>query len=168
MAYPPTVSDFKARFTRDFGQYGKAGGDHVTDNDIQNTQTWLDTLASSQRKFKRAYHETTFMGATSESTWLAATLAGYTPGKPVNCVENRDLTGPEAYGETTLLFRTGRKLIWRTETSGSCDAIKRGDALITHQYSSRLCQGDIARTADLRAGFQTGSCVIGEFVPYRK
>lgn len=99
---------------------------------------------------------------------LEETLAGYTPGKPVNCVDNRDLRGPEAYGETTLLFRASRKLIWRTETSGSCDDIKRGDALITHQYSSRLCQGDIARTADLRAGFQTGSCVIGEFVPYRK
>ncbi len=99
---------------------------------------------------------------------LEETLAGYTAGKPVNCVENRDLRGPEAYGETTLLFRASRKLIWRTETSGSCDDIKRGDALITHQFSSRLCQGDIARTADLRAGFQTGSCAIGEFVPYRK
>ena len=99
---------------------------------------------------------------------LEETLAGYTPGKPVTCVDNRDLQGPEAYGETTLLFRASRKLIRRTETSGSCDDIKRGDALVTHQFSRRLCQGDIARTADLRAGFQTGSCVIGEFVPYRK
>lgn len=99
---------------------------------------------------------------------LEETLAGYTPGKPVDCVPNRDLNGPEAYGETTLIFRTGRSFIWRTETSGSCDDVKRGDALITHQFSSRLCKGDIARTADLRAGFSTGSCVIGEFVPYRK
>ncbi len=112
--------------------------------------------------------ETQFRAQARDAAQLQETLAGFTPGKPVNCVENRDLTGPEAYGETTLLFRTGRKLIWRTETNGSCDAIKRGDALITHQYTSRLCQGDIARTADLRAGFQTGSCVIGEFVPYRK
>lgn len=99
---------------------------------------------------------------------LDETLAGYTPGKPVTCVESRDLRGPEAYGETTLLFRASRKLIWRTETSGSCDDIKRGDALITNQFSSRLCSGDIARTANLQAGFSTGSCVIGEFVPYRK
>lgn len=99
---------------------------------------------------------------------LEETLAGYTPGKPVTCVENRDLRGPEAYGENTLIFRASRKLIWRTETSGSCDDVKRGDALITHQFSSRLCKGDIARTANLQAGFSTGSCVIGEFVPYRK
>jgi len=99
---------------------------------------------------------------------LEETLAGYTPGKPVNCVENRDLRGPEAYGEHTLLFRTSRKLIWRTETSGSCDAVAHGDALITNQFSSRLCQGDIARTANLQVGFESGSCAIGEFVPYRK
>lgn len=99
---------------------------------------------------------------------LEEALAGYTPGKPVNCVESRDLRGPEAYGETTLIFRTSRKLIWRTETSGSCDDVKRGDALVTRQYGSRLCKGDIARTANLQAGFSTGTCVIGEFVPYRK
>ena len=99
---------------------------------------------------------------------LEETLAGYTPGKPVNCVENRDLRGPEAYGEHTLLFRTSRKLIWQTETSGSCDAVAHGDALITNQFSSRLCQGDIARTANLQVGFESGSCAIGEFVPYRK
>lgn len=51
----------------------------AADSDVQNTQTWLDNLASTKRKFKAAYHETTFMGATAESTWLASTLAGYTP-----------------------------------------------------------------------------------------
>lgn len=35
MAYPPTVDDFKARFTRDFGPYGNPGGDSVTDADIK-------------------------------------------------------------------------------------------------------------------------------------
>ena len=99
---------------------------------------------------------------------LDEALAGYTPGTPVNCVESRDLRGPEAYGEHTLIFRASRKLIWRTETSGSCDDVKRGDALVTRQYTSRLCKGDIARTANLQAGFSTGTCVIGEFVPYRK
>lgn len=99
---------------------------------------------------------------------LEETLTGFTPGTPVNCVENRDLRGPEAYGEHTLIFRASRKLIWRTETSGSCDEVKRGDALVTRQFGSRLCKGDIARTANLQAGFSTGTCVIGEFVPYRK
>lgn len=99
---------------------------------------------------------------------LDEALAGYTPGTPVNCVESRDLRGPEAYGENTLIFRASRKLIWRTETSGSCDDVKRGDALVTRQFGSRLCKGDIARTANLQAGFSTGTCVIGAFVPYRK
>lgn len=95
-------------------------------------------------------------------------LAGYSAGEPRSCVESRDLRGPEAYGETTLIFREGRRTIWRTETSGGCDKAGR-DALITRQFgTSRMCRGDIARTADLTAGFPTGSCSFGDFVPYRK
>lgn len=97
---------------------------------------------------------------------LDTLLAGYTAGKPQSCVENRNLDGPRAYGESTLIFRDGRTL-WRTEAPG-CDEAGR-DALITRQYGgNRICRGDIARTADLAAGFQTGSCAFGDFVPYRK
>lgn len=99
---------------------------------------------------------------------LDEALAGFTPGKPVSCLPNRDVRGPEAYGDSTLLFRVGRNLIYRSETRGSCRGVARGDALITRQYSSRLCSGDIARTADLQGGFESGSCALGEFVPYRR
>lgn len=92
-------------------------------------------------------------------------LAGYTAGTPQSCVESRDLKGPEAFGESTLIFRDGRT-IWRTEAPG-CDDAGR-DALVTRQFSSRICRGDIARTADLTAGVQTGSCAFGDFVPYRR
>ena len=36
MAFPPAVSDFKSRFTRDFIYGGAVGGDQVSDVDIQN------------------------------------------------------------------------------------------------------------------------------------
>jgi len=103
-----------------------------------------------------------------EAAKLDEALAGFTPGKPVDCVDNRDLRSPESYGDNTILFRTGNKLIYRTDTSGSCSGIGRGEALITRQWGSRLCKGDIARTADLTTGFQSGVCSFGEFVPYRK
>lgn len=48
------------------------------DLDVTNTQAWLDSLAANKRKYKAAYHEATYMGSTTESTWLAAVLAGYT------------------------------------------------------------------------------------------
>jgi len=103
-----------------------------------------------------------------EAAKLDEALAGFTPGKAVDCVDNRDLRSPESYGDNIILFRTGSKLIYRTDTSGSCSGIGRGEALITRQWGSRLCKGDIARTADLTTGFQSGVCSFGEFVPYRK
>jgi hypothetical protein len=46
--------------------------------------------------------------------------------------------------------------------------VGNGDALVTRQFGSQMCRGDIARSADLVAGFQTGSCALGEFIPYRR
>lgn len=106
--------------------------------------------------------------AQKEAARLTKLLSGFTPGKPQSCVTSRDLRGPEAFGETSLIFRAGRNVIYRNETRGSCRGIARGEVLITQQYSSELCAGDIARTADLRTGFQSGSCVLGDFVPYRR
>lgn len=103
-----------------------------------------------------------------EATRLDAALAGFTAGKPLTCLPNRDVHGPEAYGDRTLLFRVGRNLIYRTDTHGSCRAISRGDILVTQQFSSQLCSGDLARTADRLTGFETGSCALGPFVPYRR
>lgn len=51
----------------------------AVDNDVQSVQDWLDNLGNTKRKFKAAYLESTYMGATSESTWVAALLSGYTP-----------------------------------------------------------------------------------------
>ena len=51
---------------------------NADDNDLTSIQTWLDSLETEQRKYKSGYIEATFMGSTTESTWLAAVLAGYT------------------------------------------------------------------------------------------
>jgi hypothetical protein len=104
----------------------------------------------------------------TEETRLAKTLEGMTAGPVQSCVQTRDLQGPESYGKTTLLFRKSRNFYYRTETRGSCDSVNKGDALITHQWGTQICRGDIARTADLQSGFQTDVCSFGDFVPYRK
>jgi hypothetical protein len=106
--------------------------------------------------------------AASESARLEVALKGKVAGKAESCISTRNISGPESFGETTLLFRASRNLIYRTETSGSCRDVGNGRALITRLYGSdRLCKGDISRTADLTAGFETGGCAMGDFVPYR-
>jgi hypothetical protein len=104
----------------------------------------------------------------NEAKRLEDELAGFTPGKPKSCLSIRDIGGPESFGENTLIFRVGRNLLYRNETRGSCGRVGHGDALITQVWGSQLCKGDIARSADLTAGFQSGACSLGDFVPYRK
>jgi hypothetical protein len=104
----------------------------------------------------------------NEAKRLDEELAGFTPGKAKSCLSVRDVAGPESFGENTLIFRVGRNLLYRNDTRGSCGRIGHGDALVTQVWGSQLCKGDIARSADLTAGYQTGSCSLGDFVPYRK
>ncbi len=104
----------------------------------------------------------------SESARLEKALAGFTPGPAKNCLSSRDIGTPESYDESTILFRTGRNLIYRNETKGSCEDVGDGRALITKSFGSQICAGDIAHVADLSAGFTTDTCSFGKFVPYRR
>lgn len=106
--------------------------------------------------------------AAKEQARLDKALAGKIAGKPQSCIRLRDAQGTESYGETTLLFRASRNLVYRTETRGSCSGIGNGKALISRTWSGELCRGDMASAADLSAGFETGHCSMGDFVPYRK
>ena len=93
-------------------------------------------------------------------------IAGKVAGKPVSCIDTR-FTRPtlSAYGDK-LIYRVSRKLVYVNETTGGCQAVARDDVLITRQYQTRLCRGDIAQTADRQTGFPNGGCALGDFTPY--
>lgn len=108
----------------------------------------------------------------SEDARLEKALAGKAAGKPVSCIQLRDARGTESFdnGRGTLLFKVSRKLVYRTDTNGNCRRVgSGGDALITRSFTGgQLCRGDIAQSANLTSyGFPTGSCAMGDFVPYR-
>ncbi len=111
--------------------------------------------------------EATLKFRANESARLETALAGLTPGKPQSCIRMRDAGSTESFGDNILLFKVGKKLIYKNETSGSCRRIGDGNALITRSFSGDFCRGDIARSADLVVGFESGSCAFGDFVPYR-
>ena len=103
-----------------------------------------------------------------EAERLDKRLANYTAGTPKRCVSLRNLSGPESYGDGTLVFSNGRNLLYRNDTRGSCRKIGQGRALVTKTWGSEVCSGDIAQVADLSAGYVTDNCGLGEFVPYRR
>ena len=99
---------------------------------------------------------------------LAARLAGYTPGRPQDCLTNLPGDRPsETYG-STILYVQGPRLVYRNDTTGGCESMERGDYIVTISNSGRLCRGDIGQTFEPVSRVPTGSCALGAFIPYRK
>ncbi|MEH3047567.1 hypothetical protein [Sphingomonas adhaesiva] len=94
-------------------------------------------------------------------------IAGKTPGKPVDCIDTRfDRPSLSAYGDK-LIYRVSSKLVYVNDSTGGCQGVARGDVLVTRQFQSRLCKGDIAQTVSVPPAIPTGSCALGSFTPYR-
>ena len=124
-------------------------------------------IASSKGDQRRAE-----MAAKAEAA-LAQELAGLRPGKPQTCIDQfitRDASAT-SFGET-LVYRTAGgagATRYVTQTTGCTGIGGNGDnILITSTPSMQLCRGDIARTIDRVSHFESGSCAMGDFVPYRK
>ena len=106
-------------------------------------------------------------GRTSDpNAKLAEATAGLTPGKPVDCIDTRRGQVNLTAAGDKLIYRFSRKLVYVSDTAGGCQGVARGDALVTRQFQTRLCRGDIAQTVDFVARMPTGGCAIGPFTPY--
>jgi len=95
-------------------------------------------------------------------------LAGLVRGSTTSCLPSypRNL-GTRAYG-STIVYVQNRGLKYASTTTGGCEHIARGDALITRSTIGRVCRGDIATTFDPVSRIQTGSCAFGDFTEYRR
>lgn len=104
-----------------------------------------------------------------EQQKLAKTLSGFTRGKTSDCLDefSRSDASTEAFGPT-ILYRVGRNRIYRSDTSGGCENLQRGDILITRTFSSQLCRGDIATTVDQSTRSFSGTCSFGDFTRYQR
>jgi hypothetical protein len=97
---------------------------------------------------------------------LDKALAGFTAEQPQSCMPITNPRRTEYYGDT-IIYEVSGNLVYRNDTTGGC-ALERDDILVTSTPLGRLCRGDIARTVDRASRFNTGSCALGDFVPYRK
>jgi hypothetical protein len=99
---------------------------------------------------------------------LEKALVGLTPGEKVSCISRSPSTDMTVISNGLLLYKVNNRLIYRNDLIGSCSGLSRGDTLITESRGSRICRGDMARSADLAVGIPTGACALGDFTPYRK
>jgi len=97
-------------------------------------------------------------------------LAGLTPGRRQSCLPPRSTASIVAARNGVLLFREGRTVYANATRGGCAEAADHNYTLVTKNFSGgALCSGTFAHVVDLTAnGAVRGSCVLGDFTPYRR
>ena len=93
-------------------------------------------------------------------------LGGWVAGPPERCVDLRKITATAAYGDT-MLFKVRSAIKYRTQSTG-CPAARVGLSIVTNTDYAKLCSGDAVGLMDLENDMVAGSCMVGEFTPFRR
>ena len=104
-----------------------------------------------------------------QTALLAKELDGKTPGKAVSCISDFRGTNVIRVSDDILLYRVSGNLVYKNNLRSTCPGLARDDDIIvSEQFSSQKCRGDLLRLVDRTSGIPGPVCSLGEFVPYRK
>ena len=99
---------------------------------------------------------------------LAKALEGRVAGKPVDCINLRDIQSSEIIDGTAIVYKTGGGRLYVNYPKSGAESLERDDILLTKTWESRLCSIDIVRLIDQGSRFERGFVGLGAFVPYVK
>ena len=94
-------------------------------------------------------------------------LAGRVAGKPVDCINLRDIRSSQIIDRTAIVYQVGGKL-YVNRPRGGASSLDSDDILVTNSVTSQLCRVDTVRLVDRTSRFYSGFVSLGEFVPYAK
>jgi hypothetical protein len=58
--------------------------------------------------------------------------------------------------------------VYQNNLRSACSGLARDDdIMVSEQFGSQKCKGDIIRLVDRTTGMTGGVCSLGDFVPYR-
>ena len=89
------------------------------------------------------------------------------PGKPVDCVNLRDVQSSQIIDGTAIVYRVGSRLYVNRPQSGA-RWLDDDDILATRTIGSQLCRIDTVKLIDRTSRFQRGFVILGDFVPYTR
>ena len=98
---------------------------------------------------------------------LAKAIDGRVAGKPVDCINLRDVRSSRIIDHTAIVYDTGSTIYVNRPRAGR-ESLDQWDTLVTKTYSSELCSIDVVQLWDSSSHMQSGSVFLGEFVPYAK
>jgi hypothetical protein len=101
---------------------------------------------------------------------FAQLTAGKVAGAPMSCLPTFRSNDMIVIDDDTIAFRNGPGQVYINHMEGGgCLNLKGGrNTLVTRTPGPNLCRGDIAQVVDLTAHIPLGSCVFGDFVPYKR
>lgn len=99
---------------------------------------------------------------------LAEELHDKVPGPPQDCIMGRDADRMSTIGNETILFRTSGSLVYRNDIPGGCPMAGSSRRLERRTISTNLCRGEQLNVVDNQTGAYFGTCILGDFVPYRR
>ena len=104
-----------------------------------------------------------------QSVKLAKLIDGKVADKPINCLPPGLRSASNVrISDNVLAYRQGRGTVYVNNLRSSCPGLARDfDIIVTEQFSGQACDGDIIRLIDRTSGIYGGSCVLGEFTPYK-
>lgn len=106
--------------------------------------------------------------STRATAELAKALEGRVAGKPVDCLNLRDIRSTQIIDRTAIIYETRGGTIYVNKPEGGANSLDKWDVLVTDTHSTQLCDVDIVRLFDTGSRIETGFVNLGEFVPYRK
>jgi hypothetical protein len=92
---------------------------------------------------------------------------GRVAGKPVDCIDMQRIDGTEIVDGTAIVYRDGSRIYVNRPAMGR-QSLRDDDILLTHTWSSQLCNIDTVRLLDRVSRFEHGFVGLGKFVPYTK
>ncbi|WP_295444418.1 hypothetical protein [Sphingorhabdus sp. EL138] len=103
-----------------------------------------------------------------QSAMLMKELNGKVAGAPVNCISDFNATNTIRVSDNILLYRVSGRLVYQNTLRSACSGLARdNDIIVSEQFGSQKCKGDIIRLVDRTSGMSGGVCSLGAFVPYR-
>ena len=88
-------------------------------------------------------------------------------GKPVDCINLRDIRSSEIVPNTAIVYRMNNGTLFVNRPQGGA-FLDYDDILVTRTIGTRLCRIDIVNLLDRNSRMTSGSVSLGDFVPYSK
>jgi hypothetical protein len=99
---------------------------------------------------------------------MAQLLDGKVPGPPQGCIQNYEADRMSTIGDDIILFRTSSSLVYRNDIPGGCPMSGSSRRLQRRTIGGNLCRGEPMQVIDNQTGAFFGTCILGDFVPYRR